>query len=80
MCVGVFFFRSGLQLTDDYRSGLDAKHGSRPHEFTTDVSRSCSVEFKAEIVLMHEVQERVVSLLKSELSWPCRLGHAGCFL
>ena len=50
-----FFYRD-LQLTDDHRSVLNAKHGSRPYEFTTDISRLCSVELKAEIVLMHEVQ------------------------
>ena len=49
-----------------------AKHCSRPHEFTTDVSRSCFVELKSEIVPMHEVQGRLVLLLKSELGWPVR--------
>ena len=71
MCWFVFFDQ-GLQLTDDHRSGLNAKHGSRPHEFTTDVSRSCSVELKAEIAAMDEAQGRLVSLLKSELGWPVR--------
>ena len=66
------FFDRGLQLTDDHRLGLNAKHGSRPHEFTTDVSRSCFVELKGEIVPMHEVQGRLVLLLKSELGWPVR--------
>ena len=65
-------FDRGLQATDDHRSGLNAKHGLRPHEFTTDVSRLCSVEFKAEIMPNYEVQERLVSLLKSELGWPVR--------
>ena len=71
-CVLMSFFVRGLQLTDDHRSGLNANHCSRPHEFTTDVSRSCSVELKAEVVPMHEVQGRLVLLLKSELGWPVR--------
>lgn len=65
-CVLASFFIRGLQLTDDHRSGQELPSIVRGH------MNLCFVELKAEIVPMHEVQGRLVLLLKSELGWPVR--------